>query len=343
MASIQQVARKANVSVTTVSRVLNDSPRVTNATRRIVRRAIAELGYTPNPSARALRSNRTGLIAITIPELTNPYFAAVAEGVQHVAARANFKLILCNSGSDEGAEPDYLQMLSNRQVDGLIVASRRFAAPEENQRTLLELGRKGLPIVAMGRRMQPDDRCFDTITTDTSIGMREAMLHLLEAGHTRIAYFGAPEGIAEVRLNTFRAAIAERGIVLSNDLIFRLGPTLEGGFKLAKNLLSRKKRPTAIIAVNDMVAIGAMIALQEHGVSIPDEISIVGFDDIPLAAMIRPALTTVSQPKYELGRLAAERLIGRLDGSITQFKTISLSSHLLVRNSTARAPQDTRL
>lgn len=129
MASIHDVADRAGVSTSTVSRVLNDNPRVTDATRRSVKRAIVELGYRPNPSARALRGSRTNLITLTIPELTNPYFSAIAEGVQHVLARANFHLLLCASGSDEKAEPEYLELLANKQVDGLIVASRIMVSP----------------------------------------------------------------------------------------------------------------------------------------------------------------------------------------------------------------------
>ena len=336
MVSIHDVARRAKVSIGTVSRVLNESPQVTVATRRNVKRAINELGYSPNPSARALRSNRTRLIALTIPELTNPYFAAMVEGVQHVLAQAQFQLILCNAGADDKAEPEYLDMLARRQVDGLIVASRRFSAATESQKYLLSLGKKGFPIVSLGQRFNADPLYFDSISTDTSTGMREAMMHLLEAGHTEIAYFGAPEGIATLRLDTYKAALAERVIRVSSSLMFRVDPTLENGFKLAETLLRRRHRPTAIMAVNDIVAIGALMAFQEHGVSIPEEMSIVGFDDVPLASIIRPHLTTVFQPKYELGRLAAERLLGRLDKSVTTFRSISLSSRLVVRSSTAR-------
>lgn len=336
MSSIHDVANRAGVSISTVSRVLNDSPRVTDATRRSVKRAIVELGYRPNPSARALRSSRTNLIALTIPELTNPYFSAIAEGVQHVLARANFQLILCASGPDEKVEPEYLEMLANKQVDGLIIASRIMVPPEENHKTLLKMARKGYPMVTLGLRIDTRELYCDAITTDTSLGTREAMLHLIENGHTRIAYFGAPKRIASRRLEIYRSTMSERGMFVPEDIILEADPTLENGFKLAQKVLDSRDRPTAILAVNDMVAVGAMIALQEHGVSIPHEMSIVGFDDIPLASIIRPTLTTVAQPKYELGRLAAERLVGRLDGTITRFQSISLSSHLVIRDSTAR-------
>lgn len=196
------------------------------------------------------------------------------------------------------------------------------------------MARKGYPMVTLGLQFDTREVYCDAITTNTSLGTRQAMLHLIENGHTRIAYFGARKGIASRRLENYRSTMSERGMFVPEDLIFEADPTLEDGFKLAQKVLDFRNRPTAILAVNDMVAVGAMIALQENGVSVPKEMSIVGFDDIPLASIIRPTLTTVAQPKYELGRLAAERLVGRLDGSITSFQSISLSSHLVVRDST---------
>lgn len=337
MPSIRDVAEKARVSVTTVSRVLNDSSAVTDETRRRVKRAIGELGYRPNPSARALRSNRTNLIALVIPELVNPYFSAIAEGVQDVARQAKMQLILCNCGTNQGAESDYLQLLPHKQVDGLILAGPSSGASRESERQLHELAGRGYSIVLLGRRLtEPAKLYVDTITTDTSVGTREAMLHLLENGHTRIAYFGAPPEVATTRLHTYKSVLSARGVFLDEDLIFSTDLTLESGYRRAKELLHHDRRPTAVLAVNDMVAIGVILALQDEGVEVPREISVVGFDDIPMASIMRPHLTTVAQPKYELGRLAAERLIGRLEGSITAFESISLSTHLVVRDSTRR-------
>lgn len=334
MPSIRDVAKKAGVSVTTVSRVLNDSNSVTEDTRRKIKRVMTELGYRPNPSARALRNNRTNLIALVIPELVNPYFSTIALGVQDVARQAKLQLILCNSGASDGAELDYLELLPHKQVDGLIVATPSLNPNRESEKRLEQLGRKAYPIVSLGRKVDRKKLDFDSITTDTAVGTREAMLHLLENGHTRIAYFGAPAGVATTRLDTYKAMLAARGLFVEDALIFATDLTLESGYKLAKTLLALRNRPTAILAVNDMVAIGAILAFQEQGVEIPKEMSVIGFDDIPLASIMRPHLTTVAQPKYDLGRLAAERLIGRLQGVITDFECISLSTRLVVREST---------
>lgn len=336
MASIREVAEKAQVSVTTVSRVLNDSSSVTDQTRRRVKRVIQELGYRPNPSARALRSNRTNLIALVIPELVNPYFSAIAEGVQDAARQAKLQLILGACGNIEGAELQYLELLPHKQIDGLILSTPAHGADRRSKRRLEELGRKGYPIVSLGQRFEETKRYFDAITTDTAVGTREAMLHLLESGHSRVAYFGAPSGIAKTRLDTYRAVLNARGLFVEDDLIFSTDLTLESGYRLAKKVFCQHRRPTAVLAVNDMVAIGVILAVQDEGLEVPKDVSVVGFDDIPMASIMRPHLSTVAQPKYELGQLAAERLIGRLDGSIRDFEQISLSTRLVVRDSTRR-------
>ncbi len=342
MASIRDVAREAKVSVTTVSRVLNDSGAVTDVTRRRVERAIRQLAYRPNPSARALRSNRTNLIALIIPEMVNPYFSAIAQGVQDVARRAGFHLILCNSGGEQSLELDYLEMVPHKHVDGCIITPPGPNSNPAADSRLLQLGRLGYPFVSLGRQLDTPELCFDFITTDTAVGTQEAMRHLLENGHTRIAYFGGPENVASTRLQGYRGALSARGLVVQRELIFSTDLTLEAGYRLGELILRCPDPPTAILAVNDMVAIGAVLALQEHGVRIPEQVSVVGFDDIPLASIIRPNLTTVAQPKYDLGRLAAERLVFRLQGGIGKFETISLSAHLIVRESTRSIFGDSR-
>lgn len=334
MPSIRDVAKTAEVSVTTVSRVLNDSSAVNEETRQRVQNAIIKLGYKPNPSARALRTNKTGLIALIIPEIDNPYFSTIARGVQDVARKAKLQVVLCNSEGKESMELDYIHMLPNKQVDGFIITPPGLNFNPKSDKYLQQLTEKGFPFVSIGRRVDVPETMFDIVTTDTSIGTQEAMRHLMENGHTRIAYFGGPANVAKTRLNTYKKALTSRGLFVEEKFIFETELTLESGYKLCKKMLKFKNRPTAIFAVNDMVAIGALIALQESGVKIPEEISIVGFDDIPLATIIRPNLTTVVQPQYDLGRLAAERLIGRLSGVISKFQVISLPTHLVVREST---------
>jgi LacI family transcriptional regulator len=338
MASIRDVARQAEVAIGTVSRVLNGGSHVTDLTRQRVQKAIKELGYKPNPAARALRSNRTHLIALTLPELTNPFYAAIVEGVRQVFEPADFRLVLCSPNSSNNAVPQYIDMLANRYIDGLIVVFDRFSAADNNSIALFRLGRKGFPIVALGPGVASDKPDFDCITSQVPEGLKEAMQHLVEMGHREIAYFGPLKGVVEARLQAYRTALARHKIKIADSLIFRGETTLESGFSRAEELFQRQRRPTAIVAVNDMVAIGAMMALQEHGVSIPEEMSIVGIDDIPLASMVHPTLTTVFQPKEAMGRLAAERLLGRIEKRINSFSAIALSSQLIVRESTGPAP-----
>jgi LacI family transcriptional regulator, galactose operon repressor len=301
---------------------------------------MSSLGYSPNPSARALRSNKTGLIALIVPEVVNPYFAAIAHGAQTVTRNAKLALVLCNSESEESIELDYLQTLERKHVDGVILTP---PGPHPNPRAdaeILRLSKRGMPLVCIGRRIRQDEVSMDIVTTDTGIGTREAMRHLLEGGHTRIAYIGGPTTtIAQTRLATYRSSLAARGLIVDDDLLFNSDLTLEGGYQTCHRILGLRKRPTAIFAVNDMVAIGVMIALQELGIAIPEEMSVVGFDDIPYASVFRPTLTTVAQPKYDLGRLAAERVIARIENRAAGHEIVSLPTHLVVRESTLHLRQ----
>jgi Transcriptional regulators len=314
MASIHDVARLAGVSAATVSRVLNSSGSVTDATRAKVRAAMKRLGYIPNPSARTLRNNRTGLLALITPEIINPYFAAVASGVQDMCRKSNYQLILCNTGGDESIEISYLNLLSNKQVDGIIIAPPGTHTNPKSDVRIRNLIDSNYPIVMIGKRFDSDYVNCDIVTTNTAIGTREAMQHILDGGHSRIAYLGGPNpSVAKTRLATFRSSLSAHGLIIDENLIFQTNLTLEDGYNICKKLLDITNRPTAIFAVNDMVAIGAMIALQEAGIAIPSEMIVVGFDDIPLASIFRPSLSTVAQPKYDLGYIAAERLIARID------------------------------
>jgi LacI family transcriptional regulator len=301
-----------------------------------VQEAIADLNYKPNPSARALRSSRTHLVALSLPDFANPFYAAIAEGVQRVLEATEFRLILCSPPAKVDAEPGHLDMLVSRHIDGLIVVSERFSPNDKTIQAMIQLGRKGYSIVSLGQSVASDSLFFDCIVTDISSGMREAMLHLLRLGHRKIAYFGPPSGVAEVRLQTFRSVLLEHGVRVDDSQIFHINPTSENGFRLAERILQARTRPTAIMAVNDMVAIGAMMAFQENGVSVPEDMSIIGIDDLSFSSIIRPKLTTVFQPKDELGALAAERLLARINKQVTSFRITSLSSHLIERESTAR-------
>lgn len=336
MPSIREVAKAARVSVTTVSRVLNNDPAVSEDTRRRVKRVIEQLGYRVNPSARALRTKRTGSIALIIPEIENPYFSILAAGVQDAASEHGFRVVLCNSKGRESLELEYIGMLISKQVDGFIITPPGLNQNPKSDLHLRQIAEKGLPFVSIGRRIDMSQGLFDIVTTDTSVGTQQALSHLIDNGHTRIAYFGAPENVAKTRLNTYLNVLRSRGLIVIEDLIFKTELTLESGYRLCKQVMQSENKTTAIFTVNDMVAIGALIALQELGVRVPEDVSVVGFDDIPLASIFRPNLTTVVQPKYDLGRLAVERLVGRLHGTITKFEVITLSTHLAMRQSTSR-------
>jgi len=335
MPSIFDVARRAQVAIGTVSRVINGDRHVATETRKRVLAAVRALDYRPNPAARSLRTKRTHLIALTLPELANPFYASIVEGVQKELEAADYHLILCGPPTSPAPEPRYLELLAARHVDGLIVSSRRLSCDDKVSRELARLGQEGHPIVWLGGPPKASPLAFDCVYCDTTQGIRQAMLHLLSLGHRRVAYFGPPKGVVENRLQTCREVLAAHKVNASVSQVFRDEPTLESGFKMAELLLKAASRPTAVLAVNDVVAIGAMMAFQEHGIAVPDEISVIGIDDLPLASLVRPTLTTVSQPKDELGKLGARRLLDRLGGRIQKFEILTLPTQLIVRSSTS--------
>ncbi|NMB11003.1 MAG: LacI family transcriptional regulator [Firmicutes bacterium] len=344
MTTIYDVAKIAGVSVSTVSRVLNDSGPVSDETRKKVEEAVAAVGYRPNPSARSLRTQKTDLIALIVPDIINEYFSVISRGVQDVVEQHGYHMLLCNTDGNENAEIDYMQMLENGRVDGFIITP---PGPNLNQNAddyLRSLGRADKPFVMIGDRLGETGVC-DIVTADTSVGTREAMMHLLESGHSMIAYLGGPEAksVATNRLKAYKQGLSRRGLSVNKELIYETDLSLQGGYETARRMIDQWRSspsksagsiPTAIFAVNDMVAIGVIMALRDYGLRVPEDVAVVGFDDVPLASFIQPRLTTVAQPKYDLGRLAAERLMLQIADTGEPKRKIILPTRLVVREST---------
>lgn len=328
-ATIREVARAAGVSVATVSRVVNNaSNHVRPDTRDRVLAAIGRLRYEPNLVARGLKKRVTRTVGLIIPDISNPFYPAIARGIEDVASRAGLGVLLCNTYEDLGKERAYLALLNTRMVDGLI-----FATVGANTAHLRMLRRRGVPAVLVARA--PAGVGIDAVLVDNRRGARDATAHLIRLGHRDIAFIGGPDSLAvEVEREAgYREALAEAGISPNPRLRFNGGFRAEGGAAAVRALLERRERFSAIFAANDLMAIGAMEELRHRGRRIPHDVAVVGFDDITFASLVEPRLTTVAQPKYRMGCLAMERLLHLLGGGDRRPRRLVLEPKLVVRDS----------
>ncbi|MBM3471029.1 MAG: LacI family transcriptional regulator [Armatimonadetes bacterium] len=328
-ATIREVAEAAGVSVATVSRVVSESDhRVAAATRSRVLAAVARLNYQPNLVAQGLKSRVTRTVGLIVPDISNPFFPAIVRGIEDTANQAGLAVLLCNTYEDLAKERSYLALLRKRMVDGFI-----FATVGANTEHLRMLRRQRMPAVLIARA--PGGVDMDAVLVDNRRGEREAVEHLLHLGHRRIAFIGGPATlpVAGERLAGYRDALGAAGIPVDPALVFDGGFRPEGGAAAVEALLSRRVKFTAIVAANDLMAIGAMEDLHRRGRRLPGDVAVVGFDDITFASLVEPPLTTVAQPKYQMGRLAMERLLELLNGGASRPRRLVLEPRLVVRES----------
>jgi LacI family transcriptional regulator len=333
VATIYDVARKAGVSIGTVSRYLNGAGYVGHASKERIKAAIAELQFSPNSVARSLTTKRTSLLGFVVSDLMNPFVPEVARGIQDLADEQDYCVLILNTDGDGRHEARALNLLRERQVDGLIITPPETALGDQ---TIRELHARGVPIVLLGRTVE--GVAIDRVSTDTYAGGIAAMRHLIELEHTRIAFVGgaAARHVAASRRQAYADTLHDAGLELDPTLIVETTLDREGGAAAMAALIERGARPSAVFAVNDIVALGAIEAAQQAGFAIPSDLSVVGFDDIVLAAHARPPLTTVAQPKLKLGRTAARMLIERVehDGELEP-REVRLPCELVRRESSA--------
>ncbi|MEH0934598.1 LacI family DNA-binding transcriptional regulator [Micromonospora psammae] len=329
--SLKDIAHRAGVSLATVSNVVNGYRPVGEQTRRRVQQAIDELGYTPNLSARHLRRGRTGLIALAIPELNNPYFAELADAAIREAAGLGYTLVMESTAADRETE---LMLLGSRRhiIDGLILSPVRVTREDVLART------DTTPLVLIGEGVY--DVPHDHIAIDNVAAARTAVRHLLDLGRRRIAFIGSGNGqdrqSAHLRLRGYREALAGAGLAVQPRLV---APTEQfgrrDGLSAMSQLLALDEPPDAVFGYNDLVAIGAMRAVREAGRRIPDDIAVVGIDDIEEGRFSHPGLTSVSPDKEHIGRLAVRRLVALIEGQpLAPPADLDLPFHLVVRGST---------
>jgi len=338
-ATIYSVAERAGVSVATVSRMVNGSGYVGRQSRSRIQEAMEALRFEPNGLARSLNTKQSELLALLLTDIANPFSAQIARGVQDAARDAGYIPIICSTDTPE-AERDTVRALRRKRVDGLILTPMQGERSDENMELLHTLCDKGMAMVCIGRR--PVHPHADEVSTDTSAGARAAVVHLAALGHRRIGFIGGQisRGVAMGRLAGYRQGLADAGLPADVSLVCEGELDEDSGRRETLALLSLLHPPTAIFCVNDRTAFGALAALAERGRRVPEDVSVVGFDDIPLAALIRPALTTVRQPAHELGRLAATFLLGRIAHPETPHQRSVLPCQLVARQSSGRAPDD---
>jgi LacI family transcriptional regulator len=329
--TIREVADRAGVSIATVSRVLNGRGDVSDETRELVSRVIRDHGYTANRSARGLSAGRTDLVGVLVPLVYPAYFSAILAGAAEALAEHELRLVLSPTGHQHDREVSLLDRLMGGLTDGALIV-----LPEESSEELERLLDNGYRFVVVDPLMPLDERIPSVSAAHTS-GAHQAMRHLLALGHRRIAAITGPRGwvATEDRRRGYHAALAAAGILPPPELEVEADFEIAGGVQAAGRLLDLPEPPTAIFAFNDNLAIGAIQAARARGRRVPDDLSVVGFDDIEHATIVTPPLTTVRQPLAEMGRTAVSLLVRLLERQRFETLHLELATRLVVRESTA--------
>jgi LacI family transcriptional regulator len=334
--SIKEVAARAGVSVATVSNVLNRPEIVARATRDRVNAAIKELGFIRNESARQLRAGRSRTIGLVVLDVANPFFTDLARGVEDEASKAGLAVILCNSDDQERKEKRYLELLEEHRVQGVLITPVAGAGSR-----LARLQKRGTPVVLVDSRSPSRGQC--SVAVDDVLGGDLAVSHLLATGHERIAYIGGPPAIRQVadRYEGARRALARADLPPETMTVIDAGSlNVAAGQKAGAEIvaLPARRRPTAVFCGNDLIALGFLQEMTRGRVRVPEDISIVGYDDIDFAAAAAVPLTSVRQPRQQLGRSAARMLIEESTADDThQHQQVIFEPQLVVRQSTAPA------
>jgi len=336
------VARLAGVSRATVSYVVNGltdgQVPISEDTRQRVLEAVDELGYVPDARAQSLRSGDTNTIGLIIPDIRNPHFWEHAEGVEQEARTSGYHLLLSDIALNSKYADEIFKDLSRRRIDGLILMGSFIAQSEEAKNTLILLRKRRVPIVEISDRNVDYD--VDYVMSDYRAATKEVMSYLLSLQHRRIGliYGVASPVLAEDRMQPYQEGLREAGLPVDENLIARCGPTIEDGYQAAWQLLNLPDRPTALIAINDLLAIGALRAAGDLGLRIPADLSLIGFDDIHMAKYLVPRLTTVAKDSTRVGREAVKQLLARIANPDLPCQKLSLPPNLIIRESTGPAP-----
>jgi LacI family transcriptional regulator, galactose operon repressor len=337
LANMKQIAKMAGVSLGTVSHVVNGSATVREPLRKRVMDAVERVGYQPSQLARGLRRDKTNMIGMVIPDVTNPFFPAVVRGAEDIAFANGYRLMLCNTDNDHAKEIAHLNELRTYLPSGLIVIPSNFS---DLTAQAASYRKAGAAVVCVDRL--PRDWNGDTVTADNETGAYEATSYVLRQGHTRLGMISGPGHLtnAQNRLKGFKRALQESRIHIGPEYVQETSFDKHGGYTKALLLLRMIGRPTAIFAGNDMIAFGALLAFRELGLKCPEDVSLIGFDDLDLAEMTSPPLSSVSQPGYQMGTAATQILIDRVRGDHGPPEHIVLETALKIRDSVGVPPAE---
>lgn len=327
--SIKDIARTANVSHSTVSRALRHSPLVNPATAEKIRRIAAESNFRPSAVGRSLATGRTYTIGVVVASLAQPFAAEVVAGIEEVAGQRGYSVILASTKGDPEREMAMLQQLEDRRVDGVLLIASRVRSISSSL-----LAEMQIPMVSVDNQHAPDGGC--SVFFDTGPATHRAIRFLAQLGHRRIAYLGDRHGFDSNRLRqaAYQAALESLGLAYDAHLVIEGDSDAEGGMRSMERLLTASAPPTAVFCYNDMTALGALAAIYQRRLRVPQDISVVGFEDLAIAAFTQPPLTTVRQPRSQIGRIAADALFAMLAGVKTDPVRL-LPGELIVRESTA--------
>ena len=336
--TIKDIAKIAGVSHSTVSRALSGHPAIAAETVTRIKKISVELGYVPSAVARGLKTRRSQALGVIVNRIDDPFFSEILQGIEDVLQEAGYSLFVAASNRNPRREKIIVQAMRERQVDGIIVCTTQFSDEHRSQ-----FRRYGFPIVAIGNNEDTEYKW--SVYHDDALGSKQITKYLIELGHERIAYLGnsRAQSTTQGRLNSFKGEMDTAGLPISEEFVFDCpNGRPEGGEIGANHCVNLAEPPTAIMCFNDMMAIGAVKALRESGVKVPNDCSVVGFDNIPIAAYQYPPLTTFEQPKYQLGHEAAQMMFNLLqsDSDINAAKkqTRMLLGKLMVRETTAPPP-----
>ncbi|WP_145321869.1 LacI family DNA-binding transcriptional regulator [Paenibacillus xylanexedens] len=336
MITIYDIAKKANVSAMTVSKVINHTGRISSATRERVQQVIDELGYIPNSNARSLVLQRTQMLSLLITDITNPFYTTLARGAEDAAHLRGYRLLFGNSDEDYDKEKDYVDAILSTRVDGVLYAP----AGDRSLTHLKQLQERNIPFVFLDRTVP--GIMSDIIAGDSREGAIELIRYLVKLGHRRIALVNGSSEVSTARLREegYVEGLREAGAAIDPELVLRTGYRDFSDVEGLDRLLSQPEPPTAIFAANNMLAIGVIRLLRRRGLRVPEDISVVCFDDLDLASAFDPFLTVAAQPAYDFGFRGVQMLIDRIEGKApSEAQTVILPSELRIRASAA-APRE---